>query len=395
MLLLITIIINCILVGAEVDIFVPSFPELQEVFHLSPFMVELTLAVNLWAHCFACLIVGNLGDRYGSRPVILTGLVIFVIGSLFCAFAPNYTYMLFGRFLQGAGIAGSSVLSYVVIANAYSTEKQQEILGMINGLITLAMAFAPVVGSYISLYFHWQGNFIALLAMGVISLLCSYCFIPKDKSNPHVSLSLKEYGAVFASPKTTLFICTICAACLPYWIFVGISPILYMDALGVDLRQFGFYQGAIAFVFSVSSFSSGYFIRQYSQKTCFYFGIIVVAISIGLELLLVIFRVHDPIIITLVQMSLSVGLIFPFNILYPMSFHDLPEAKGKTNALIMGTRMMFTGVGLQFVSYFYSGTFRELGLTMAALLLLTFWLGYKLVYKERIIDRLTSTKSQN
>ena len=87
MYLFITILIMEILGGAEVDIFVPSFPDLQRTFNLSPFMVELTLAVNLTAHCLTSLIVGNLGDRYGRRPIILIGLYVFIVGSVFCIFS--------------------------------------------------------------------------------------------------------------------------------------------------------------------------------------------------------------------------------------------------------------------------------------------------------------------
>jgi DHA1 family bicyclomycin/chloramphenicol resistance-like MFS transporter len=101
----ITVIIIEILAGAEIDIFVPSFPELQRVFGLSPFMVELTLFVNLIAHCLTSLLVGNLGDRYGHKPLIILGLIIFIAGSILCSFTNIYWVLLFGRFLQGVGIS--------------------------------------------------------------------------------------------------------------------------------------------------------------------------------------------------------------------------------------------------------------------------------------------------
>jgi DHA1 family bicyclomycin/chloramphenicol resistance-like MFS transporter len=101
--LFITILMMCTLGGAEIDIFVPSFPDLQRTFGLSPFMVELTLGVNLVAHCLTSLLVGNLGDRYGRRPLILIGLVIFIIGSLFCTFATAYWQLLGGVFFKASG----------------------------------------------------------------------------------------------------------------------------------------------------------------------------------------------------------------------------------------------------------------------------------------------------
>ena len=65
-----------LLAGMEVDLFVPSFPELTHVFQLTPltpFMVQLTLSLNFIAYCTCALFTGALGDRFGRRPVLLWG----------------------------------------------------------------------------------------------------------------------------------------------------------------------------------------------------------------------------------------------------------------------------------------------------------------------------------
>src|SRR5471030_1468080 len=140
MALLITVIIMEILSGAEIDIFVPSFPDLQNTFHLSPFMVELSLGVNLTAHCLSSFVVGNLGDKYGRRPIILGGLGIFIIGTIFCILSTSYWHLLVGRFWQGVGVSAPAVLSFLVLADKYSTEKQQQLMGLLNGAMNLGMA---------------------------------------------------------------------------------------------------------------------------------------------------------------------------------------------------------------------------------------------------------------
>lgn len=105
------ILIMGILTGTEIDLFVPSLPELQQIFHLSPFMAELTLGVNLLANCVGALFVGAIGDRYGRKSVIVGGLSIFIIGSLLCVYAIEYWHLLLGRLLQGIGISGPAVLT--------------------------------------------------------------------------------------------------------------------------------------------------------------------------------------------------------------------------------------------------------------------------------------------
>lgn len=115
----ITVILMDLLAGMEFDLFVPSFPELQQQFYLSSFWVEALLSVNFAGYCLSLFFVGSLADRYGHRPIILLGLIIFIIGSLLCLSAVPYIFLLGGRFLQGVGIAAPAILSFLIIADAY------------------------------------------------------------------------------------------------------------------------------------------------------------------------------------------------------------------------------------------------------------------------------------
>jgi DHA1 family bicyclomycin/chloramphenicol resistance-like MFS transporter len=380
----ITIIIIEILAGAEIDIFVPSFPELQRVFGLSPFMVEMTLFVNLVAHCFTSLLVGNLGDRYGNKPIISIGLVIFIFGSILCVFTNTYWVLLFGRFLQGVGISGPAVLAYTVLSNLYSTSKQQQIMGTLNATVTIAMASAPVLGSYIAGYFGWKGNFIALLSLGILSLIMSVLFVPKGKENQSVSLSLKEYLPILRSSKALYYVITIGMFTQAYWIFIGIAPILYMEGLGVSLEHFGFYQGAICAVFAFVSLVSGYFLRKFGQKNCFFFGIYLFGVFIIATAALVILDVRNPLIITLLSLILSVANVFPINILWPLSLEAVKNAKGRISAMFVSSRLIITAISIQIVSYFYDGSFVQLGIAMCLTLLIGLWTCYKLFQQDKI-----------
>ena len=87
---LITVILMDLLAGMEFDLFVPSFPELQSHFSLSPFWIEALLSVNFVGYCLSLFFVGGLADRYGRKPIILLGLIIFTIGSVLCLWGGSY-----------------------------------------------------------------------------------------------------------------------------------------------------------------------------------------------------------------------------------------------------------------------------------------------------------------
>ena len=154
--ILMTIIFMDFLTGMEFDLFVPSFPELQNHFQLSASWVEALLSSNFLGYCISLIFLGALSDRYGRKPIILLGLVIFVLGSVLCLWPPSYEFLLAGRFLQGVGIAAPAILSFLIIADSYPIKEQQFLMAMLNGSLNIAAGLAPVIGSYITLYFHWK-----------------------------------------------------------------------------------------------------------------------------------------------------------------------------------------------------------------------------------------------
>lgn len=359
-----TIIIIGILSGAEVDLFVPSFPQLQEVFSLSPFMVELSLSVNLVAHCLAALVTGNLGDKYGRKPVMVIGLIIFVLGSILCVFAPNYMTLLMGRFLQGVGISGPTVLLFIIIFDKYPKTQHQGLMGLVNGIITIAMACAPVVGSYINLFFNWRGNFAFLLIHGILALLLTIIYVPDSKHRQNIKISLLEYIPIFKSTKAVLYLIVLSFACQAYWVFIGMSPIYYMEGLQVSLEKFGLYQGAIAGVFSIGCLSMSYFLKKFGSKNCFLFCSILVAIFFISVIIITFAGVKDPNITTLVMLIQAISMSYPLNILWPYALKSVPNAEGRMGALLVTTRLGFSAIALQITSYYYNGSFFAIGTTI-------------------------------
>ncbi|MCS5710241.1 MFS transporter [Candidatus Berkiella aquae] len=378
----IAILLIQILVGVEIDLFTPSFPELQSVFQLSPVMVQLMLSVNFIAYCICCLFAGTLGDRYNRRYVMLLSLVLFVIGSVFCVNADQYIGLLLGRFLQGIGIAAPCTLSFVIIADEYPIEKQPGLMGTLNGLTTMAMACAPVLGSYVALYSSWRGNFFILLILGLICLAVSWFAIPHRKGDPNVSLSLKAYLPLLRSPSLLSYIAAFCLLCIPYWLFVGMSPILYMQDMGVPLNHFGFYQGATALVFASVSIFSPYILKRVGTHRCFYIGIGLCALTALMISWLLWYRIQSPMLITLMMIIFAIGAVFPINIIYPYSLEIIPNSKGRSAALNQSSRLIFTAILLETTSFFYQGNFIAVGIGMLIPLMLFFWIIQKLIVNQ-------------
>ncbi len=367
-----TIILMDILSGMEFDLFVPSFPELQSYFSLSPFWVETLLSVNFAGYCLSLFFVGGLADHYGRKPIILLGLMTFIIGSILCLWASSYQFLLVGRFLQGVGIAAPAILSFLIIADAYSLKKQQTLFAILNGLLNFSAGAAPVLGSYITLYFHWQGNFMALLFLGLTAFVMSMLFIPAHKLPEHkATLSLSGYLPIFQSKPLMLLILHIVFNFVPYWVFVGMSPLLYMEDLGVSLSHFGYYQGALAFVFAFGSICFGLIVNRYDQKKMLYVSALIFIIGLMSMVLITLLDTPNPLFITLAFLLFIIGQIIPSTILHPLCLNFMPQVKGRVSAILQGGRLIFAALSLQLAGYFYQGSFRNIGIIIAVFILFT------------------------
>lgn len=367
------------LAGMEVDLFIPSYPELRSTFNLSAAAVQLTLSVNFATYCIGSLYAGMLGDRYGTKQVILISIVIFIFGSLACVLADSFASIVMGRALQGLGMAAPASLGYVVIAQTYSAEEQASKLGILNGFITSGMAFAPVIGSYINMFFGWRGNFWVLLVMGVLCLITSYLFLPNSiVRDKNIKISLQSYLPLMRSKLFWYYIAVVISLSCAYWIFIGMGPIIYMDGMNVPIAHFGFYQGALAAVFAVVSFTSPIILAKYGHDFCLNKSMYFIVFFAALLAFVAIFFNDNPILITGLMCLYSVAVVFPINILWPKLLEVVPATTGRASALGNVIRLLITAAGVELISYLYTGRFLELSIVLLLAAIIAFYFNFKI-----------------
>ncbi len=282
-----------------------------------------------------------------------------------------------GRFLQGIGIAAPAILSFVIISDLYPLKKQQSLFAVLNGIYNLSVGAAPVLGSYVSLYFHWQGNFITLLGLGVVVFLLTLFFVPSRTSSQEPEKQDASYKEILTSNSLLLLISHMVILSLPYWIFVGMSPLLYMEDLGVTLSQFGFYQGSLASLFAIGTLLSGIIVNRFSHKKMLIYSNCILVFGLICLLFTTYTNSRSPLLITASMLPTIVGQIIPVTLLYPLIVNFLPKAKARISALLQVGRLISCALSLQLMGYLYSGSFQSIGLMIsifATLTIVTLWL---------------------
>jgi len=113
---------------------------------------------------------GKLSDIYGRRAVMLTGIIIFILGSIACALAPNMWSLVLGRAVQGLGGGGLMSLAQTIIADIVTPRERGRYQGYIGAVFASSSIGGPVLGGVLTELFHWSLIFWINLPLGLVAL---------------------------------------------------------------------------------------------------------------------------------------------------------------------------------------------------------------------------------
>src|SRR4051812_41809362 len=155
-----------------VHLFFPVIPAVKVALGLSDARAQLTFSIALFGMAFATLFYGSLSDRYGRRPVLLSGLGLFLIGSVLSAIAPTPLTLVLGRLIQAIGAGCALTLVRAIARDAYRAEQLVKAIAYLTMFGTLGPMVSPFIGGLLTDSFGWRSVFgFALLAGGVILLI--------------------------------------------------------------------------------------------------------------------------------------------------------------------------------------------------------------------------------
>lgn len=163
----------------SMQIFLPALPSIQADFAVSAATAQLAFSLSALAMAVATLIYGPLSDRLGRRPALLSGLVIFLAGSLICAFANSIGLLIFGRVVQAAGGCAGMVLGRAIVRDLYDREKSASAIAYITMAMVVAPMLAPAIGGVLTDLFDWSAVFLLGGALGVLVLIAVRGHLPE------------------------------------------------------------------------------------------------------------------------------------------------------------------------------------------------------------------------
>lgn len=159
----------------------------------SPILLGLTLGAYGLVQAILQIPLGLLSDRIGRRPVIIGGLLMFILGSIVCAVVETMEGLIVGRALQGAGAIASTLMA--MVTDLTSEENRTKAMAMIGGSIGFSFILAMVLGPLITLKYGLSGIFWMTAILGALGILIVSVFVPRRvevQHNRETSTDLKQ-----------------------------------------------------------------------------------------------------------------------------------------------------------------------------------------------------------
>jgi DHA1 family bicyclomycin/chloramphenicol resistance-like MFS transporter len=252
----------------SIDLYLPALPMITVDLHGTVGDIQLTLSAFMIAFGAGQIFYGPAGDRFGRRPVILSGLFVYVLASIGCAFAGEAMQLVGLRLLQGVAACGSVVLARTMVRDLAERDQAARAMSLMMACTSIAPMLAPLIGGQILWFLGWRAIFWTLAGIGFFALLVSWFRLPEtlrpEYRQPLVLSSiLKRFGELVRHRAFMGYAFTSSFMFSALLSFLSGSPFVFIEKYGIPPRSYGLIFGGMVVFMTIGSLFNARFVRVF------------------------------------------------------------------------------------------------------------------------------------
>ena len=329
-------------------------------FNATPDRINLTLTAFMIFYALGTLIWGPLSDHFGRKPILLAGLSLYVVSSALCAFTWNVEGLILSRIFQALGGSAAGVVATAIVKDVYSGRKRGSVLAIVQSMVLISPAIAPVIGALLLKIISWRGVFCSLTGIGVVALVGSFLFTEtiSERTTEMLLPSLGRLGKVLQNRGFTLLLLLFSLGAVSTFAFIASSTYIYQNDFNLSGQVYSLYFSVNALGLIAGPMIFLWFSRRLHTERII-LGCYVATLISGV--LVYFWGSREPWIFALCILPASIA----GSCLRPGSANMmLEQQKGDTGSVssLMGcTGLLMGALGLQVISMPWSSTIMALG----------------------------------
>jgi DHA1 family bicyclomycin/chloramphenicol resistance-like MFS transporter len=342
------------------QIFLPALPAIQLSFAVSPATAQLTLSASMVAIAVGTLIYGPLSDRYGRRPILLSGLFVFVLGGLGCALAPDIHTLIVARIVQAAGGAAGMVIARAVARDHYGPRGAANVIARLTMVMVVAPMVAPAIGGVIVDVANWRAIFAlvciaGIVVIGAVLIMFHESHHAEDRMEAAAGM-LRGFVQLLASPRFVVLALYPAFSSTIFFSFISGAPYVMVGLLHRPATEYGLYFMLVAGGFMLGNFASVRLMTRYTTLSLMTTGMLIALAGVSIAILFVVAGVLSPVTLFLPVMLAQFGQGIGLPNAQAEVINVFPLRAGTASALTSFSQMMFAAVGSQILGVLQNGT---------------------------------------
>lgn len=309
-----TLILLAGLSALSMNVFLPSLPTMTAYFETDPRIMQLAVALYLGVNAILQLVVGPLSDRFGRRPVILWGTVLFLLATIGCLLATSVETFLFFRMGQAVIVVGL-VLSRAIVRDIVPQDEAASMIGYVTMGMALVPMIGPAIGGVLDEVFGWRANFWMLLIGGALLLALTLRDLGETAVNRSASLGAQmgEYPELLTSRRFWGYCAAAALASGSFFAYLGGAPFVGSEVFGLSPALLGVYFGAPAVGYMIGNFLSGRYSVRIGINQMVLWGTLISTGGLAVSLLLFLagFQTAEVFFSFMTFVGIGNGMILP------------------------------------------------------------------------------------
>ncbi|WP_445466266.1 multidrug effflux MFS transporter [Faunimonas sp. B44] len=273
-----------------INVIVPSMPALERHFSADYGTVQLVLSLFLVAVAAGQIFVGPLSDRFGRRPVLLLGFLIFTLASLAAVFAQSIAALIALRIVQGASGCVGIALGRAIIRDLYDRRQAASMIGYVTMGMAMAPMLAPFFGGVLQETQGWRAVFVLMTAFGLVCLLVTVRWIPETNfaRTPVLNFGtmLRDFRILGSERDFVLFTASTGLTAGVFFSFLGGAPYVAERILDLSPSVYGLWFSLLAIGYALGNFLSARFSERFGLVRMILYGSYLGLASIAVAMLL-------------------------------------------------------------------------------------------------------------